>query len=469
MKKKKSSLIKKTSVWIVLIATFIGTVAIAIYNRGLYNAIVAQYEHYSIDITKLVASQLDLDSLAAVKKDILDIYDHSETKVWSDEWGTPEFDAYLSQYSHIKETDAYKKTHADLQKMQDQLDVDCLYLDWMDLDNKCYIYLVDAAHEGECPPGCIDPIYLDDPSVFGDPSNGSIPNITNTPEYGWLMSTSTPILDKDGKLLAFIAADISMDEAMAELKHFMFYIGLTFILMDLLVCVLALFLIAKFIVSPLNKLSKAAEDYRNNKIAFSELGIKRNDEIGILVDSMIQMEKDIDGYVSDILSTRQYADRMDREANIDPLTNVRSKRAYDMEIKKLNEGNEPYGIAMIDMNDLKGINDSYGHEKGDISIQTVCRIICRVFAPSSVYRIGGDEFVVILKNSDYQNSDSLIRTLSELFRLNKLDDSLSPWERVSAAVGYALCDPDTEDSAENVINNADTAMYKNKRVMKNEE
>ena len=91
-----------------------------------------------------------------------------------------------------------------------------------------------------------------------------------------------------------------------------------------------------------------------------------------------------------------------RAANIDALTKVRNKRAYDLEVQRveqeLRDGKTDVGIAMIDMNFLKRTNDIYGHEQGNASLQKLCQTICGVFKHSPVFRIGGDEFVVILEN-----------------------------------------------------------------------
>ena len=466
----KSSLIKKTVLVIIFIAIIIGVSAIAIYNKGLYDVIISQYEHYSIDVTKLVAAEIDTERLANVKKAVLDIYENSENRVKSDQWGTPEFEAYISQFKAVEEMDDYKAIHAQLQKMQDGIDVDCLYITWIDAENECYVYLVDAAHEEPCPTGCIDPVFFDDAEeALNNLSAGMLPNITKTPEYGWLISTGMPIYDSQGEIMAMAGVDISMSEAMSQLVRFMIEIGLIFFIMIVLVCILAIFLINKYIVKPINTLSRATLDYKNNKSAFSELEFERNDEIGILAKSMAQMEQDINGYVSDLTSAREYADKMDRAANVDALTKVRNKRAYDIEAKRLNNSENPYGIVLIDMNDLKSINDTYGHEKGDISIKTVSRIICRVFNPSSVYRVGGDEFVVILEDKDYEKRAALIDKISGMFRANKANASLQAWERVSAAIGCAVCEPKTGESAEAVMQRADAAMYENKKAMKEAE
>ena len=467
-KTKKTSLIKKTVVLIVCIAIVVCTVSIAIYNKGMYDVIIAQYGHYSTDVAKLIAVEIDAERLTNVRNAVLDIYGKSENKVLSDKRGTPEFEDYVSQYDAISKTDDYKAILAQLRKMQSQLDVDCIYVCWMDIDNECYVYIVDAAIDDPCPVGCIDPLYVDKDQV-SDLSLGSAPNITNTAEYGWLISTGMPIYNGHGELIALSTVDINMTKAMGELKQFMLYIGLSFLGLLVLVCVLVIFLINKFIIKPINTLSVAASDYKNNRIAFSELKIKRRDEIGVLADSLIKMEKDIDGYIEDLVNARDHADRMDRAANIDALTGVNNKRAYDIEIKRLSETKEAYGMVLIDMNDLKGVNDHYGHEKGDIGLRTVCRIICKVFDPSSVYRVGGDEFVVILEGDNYEDRDARIEAIKEAFAKSGSDQSLRPWERVSAAVGAAVYDPETDESAEAVLKRADSAMYENKKSIKSAE
>lgn len=452
---------------IVCIGLFVGTLAIAIYNKGMYDVIISQYERYSIDITKLMSVEIDAERLSNVQKTIVDIYRKSENKVLSDKWGTPEFDAYVSQFDFVKETDDYKAILAHLKKMQGELDVDCLYIFWVDPANKCYLYLIDAADEDPCPPGCIDPLFVSDPEEYlANIDTISPPNITNTPEYGWLISTGMPIRNSAGEVVAMSGVDISMNHAMNQLKQFMFYIISAFLVVIVIVCIAAILIINRFIVKPINTLSRAASKYKDDKNAFSNLKIKRSDEIGLLSDSMIRMESDINGYVDDLISAREHADKMDRAANIDALTKVGNKRAYDIAVKRLNESEGHYGIALIDMNDLKEINDNYGHEKGDLSIKTVSRIICSVFNPASVYRVGGDEFIVILENADYKDRVKLINKISETFELNKSNDTLPPWERVSAAVGYATYNLKKDKNVESVMQRADSAMYENKKAMK---
>ena len=470
MRKFKLSVAKKTVLWVVFVAIVVGTFAIAIYNKGSYDLIITQYEHYSTGIAKLVAVEVDSEQVLNVQKAIRDTYDHSENKVMSDRQGTPEFESYVAQFEYVKEMDDYKEVLADLQRMQDELDVDCIYITWVDPANECYVYLVDAAHEDPCPPGCIDPIYVEDKVELlkNLKTAGLPPNITKTQEYGWLMATGMPIYDGNGELIAMADVDISMNVAMSELTSFMNKVIYSFLAMTVIIAVLAIIMMRTLIIKPIRILSNAAKKHKNNNTIFSELNLKRNDEIGVLADSMATMEKDINSYIIDLISAREHAEKMDLEANTDALTKVFNKRAYDQKVCELNKDKPQYGIAMIDINNLKEINDKYGHEKGDICIQTICQSICSVFSHSAVYRVGGDEFIVVMENDAYEKHDELVNELSNLFRTAETDNSLEPWERASAAIGYAVFDSSSDESVESVEKRADTDMYENKKQWKNE-
>ena len=69
----------------------------------------------------------------------------------------------------------------------------------------------------------------------------------------------------------------------------------------------------------------------------------------------------------------------------------------------------------MDANNLKMINDNYGHGAGDEYIKGCCKILCDVFCHSPVFRIGGDEFAVILKGRDYHNRNDLMKEIKETF------------------------------------------------------
>ena len=144
----------------------------------------------------------------------------------------------------------------------------------------------------------------------------------------------------------------------------------------------------------------------------------------------------------------------------------RNRNAYEEELRRLAAqlavGETRFGFAVVDVNNLKKINDTYGHECGNIAIRECCNLVCRVFSRSPVFRIGGDEFVVILKNEDYAN----IEALAAEFNAAQEKEWDEPWRRVSAALGYALYDEAEDGGLEHVFSRADEAMYRRKREMK---
>jgi diguanylate cyclase (GGDEF)-like protein len=174
--------------------------------------------------------------------------------------------------------------------------------------------------------------------------------------------------------------------------------------------------------------------------------------------------------MNELASSQQHADEMSRLANLDTLTGIRNKTAFDRLQKamneKLNEGDVDFGFAMVDMNNLKVVNDNYGHDKGDAMIRGLCEIIGETFTNSNAYRIGGDEFAVVLVKDDYRNVDELIDRFKARIRAVSGDKSLRPWERVSAAIGCALYNAHVDSGTESVLARADRAMYANKKDMK---
>ena len=89
---------------------------------------------------------------------------------------------------------------------------------------------------------------------------------------------------------------------------------------------------------------------------------------------------------------------------------------------------------MVDLNYLKRINDSYGHDKGNVALVKLSGIICNIFKHSPVFRVGGDEFIIILMGEDFdhleEREEQFKNTISEIQK----DTELEEWERVSAAI-----------------------------------
>ena len=153
-------------------------------------------------------------------------------------------------------------------------------------------------------------------------------------------------------------------------------------------------------------------------------------------------------------------------ATVDSLTGVKNKHAYSQWEEQINaaiaEGTqEPFAVVVCDINNLKAVNDLYGHKEGDACIKNACSKICKTFAHSPVFRIGGDEFVVILTGEDYSQRNRLMEQIGSLPQ----DPSLV---RIGETVSAGMVEyrPNQHTSLVSVFEEADKAMYARKQYIK---
>ena len=131
--------------------------------------------------------------------------------------------------------------------------------------------------------------------------------------------------------------------------------------------------------------------------------------------------------------------------------------------ERMRTGRPEFAVVVMDINGLKEVYDTCGHDFGDILIIDACKLICRTFKRSPVYRIGGDEFVVILENADLEHYAEL---LEEFTQGMASFAGARPGEPLSIARGIAIYDSQVDLVFANVFKRADDAMYQNKAAMK---
>lgn len=220
--------------------------------------------------------------------------------------------------------------------------------------------------------------------------------------------------------------------------------------------------VMKHITDPLRNLAAASTRLAEGEYDM-KLEYEGDDEVGVLTQSFNRMADHLNTYIKDLNS----------KAYKDALTGIRNKQAFNIFADKLNEQiqagtpDDPpqFGIVMLDCNELKEINDAFGHDKGDIYLQTSSRIICGVFTHSPVFRIGGDEFVAVLQNGDYENRENLMQTFNN--RAAEINTfARNPWDRISLAKGLAIYDSQRDADVDSVLHRADELMYVDKKRMK---
>ena len=167
-----------------------------------------------------------------------------------------------------------------------------------------------------------------------------------------------------------------------------------------------------------------------------------------------------------ILEEEHLVSDLNRRVYVDALTSVRNKGAFDDYIDQLQSRLEQehfeFGIGVFDCDNLKAVNDQNGHDKGNIYLKTASRLICRIFQHSPVFRIGGDEFAVILQNEDFQNREALVEQFYEMSR-EICASAENKWDEVHIALGIAVYDPELDHAVTDTVRRADKYMYENKR------
>ena len=300
-------------------------------------------------------------------------------------------------------------------------------------------------------------------------------------DWGHTYSCYTPLII-DGKKLGLIGTEIEVETVnkgilMNTLRQTGIIAGI--FLVGLIV--MLVFIRLSFIRKAL-KLEDVMSKYSKTKDAaiadeVTEMFSGR-DELDSLGREFASMVREVAEYMQKMIRanrqlevSRKREHEMSELAIRDSLTGIRNKTAYDREVfkieREIEDGHTNFGVAMCDLNYLKKINDNCGHEKGDMAIQKICRVICVTFAHSPVFRIGGDEFAIILKNSDYEDVDALIDKFNKELESLKQDPNAEMWEAPSAAIGYALYDEKRDHgSYESVFKRADGEMYRKKTEMK---
>ena len=347
-----------------------------------------------------------------------------------------------------------------------------------------YIYCIRDMGDGTFTFG-LDPT-VEDPGEFGSPivytdalykaSKGTASADETYYEDAWgkFYSAYSPVFDKQGQVAGIIAVDFDAawyDQQLATLTR-----------TTIIVALLSLLVGGSIVVSIITRSEKRISSIQSklNELNFTlmqemgnglENGLEMGNEPGI-GDELATQNNDItsmDSLAKQIQSMQTELKTQIAQVHIrayqDGLTGVKSKHAYIEDEKTLNKGISDrtlsnLGIVVCDVNGLKKINDSLGHKAGDEYICKASKMICDVFSHSPAYRIGGDEFVVVLTGRDYDNRTALIHELHSLSSAHIQDNG------VIVSGGLSEYIPDHDTCVRDIFERADATMYEEKMILK---
>ena len=157
-------------------------------------------------------------------------------------------------------------------------------------------------------------------------------------------------------------------------------------------------------------------------------------------------------------SASKQAVRLRHEATHDQLTGLPNRRAFDTDVGHAIESGAGFALVLCDMDNLKTLNDTHGHEAGDEALQLLAGALqSQLRRSDEAYRVGGDEFAVILPAANRLDAERVVRRLRDAVA-GRL---LASGDAIDASFGVSVYQPG--DDPERMMVRADEALYRAKR------
>lgn len=392
-----------------------------------------------LDISNTAASMLDGDALEQISAE----------------------DADTEEYKQILKTLTYYQDHIDLKYIY------CI----RDLGHKEFVFSVDPTVE--------DPGEFGEPIVYTDAlytASLGTPAVDSEPyvdRWGRFYSAYSPVFDSKGKVGGIVAVDFAADwydeQISRQIRTTLLISLMTLLFGTAIVLLIATQFRKRFLrlYDELNSLSDGIETMAKELADESVLADTTKllheeetdddvayDEISTLSNKVRTLQKGLGRQIS-FVRIKAYRDG---------LTGLENRNAYWEYVNEIDEqiknGEASFAVAMFDVNGLKRINDAEGHENGDRIILKAADILKTTFAGEHIFRIGGDEFVVIM-NTDENGMQERIDSF------DKLVDEVPPVSgeiNLSVSKGYAVYHKEKDWDYQNVFVRADRQMYAQKRA-----
>ena len=492
-KGNKSSIRHRVYIFIIAILAIVAFGTLAITYRISTNQMDRFYKQSVLDNSRNFASLVDGDYLMKLKNTICtDEYIELREKA-ANEDNEELIENFLKDKGLWEE---YKKIKDSLQK----------YID--NSDNIKYLYLIIAGDETATEDQYLiddwnEPLYStglweerEGELLNKDIRDGKTAAISNG-DWGWLCSGYYSVYDSNGNYVCVVGCDTDMGAIMQSRREFIVISIASVFGLLVAALIITTIVVNKIIVRPLDALVEDLDKFDpmnsdsydeshvislNNKKIYGEM---RKVYLSVqkmqtdIIDHMarvtklerykVKIEKDIESQEDKLKAKDEKLKEIRTVASRDALTGVGSKLAYNDKVaelrKKMGNGFRDFAFIMVDINNLKMVNDKFGHELGDKYIQGCCSVVCDILKHSPVFRIGGDEFVAVLQGDDFLSYDERCNELRSKFEETYSNEENTFWERYSAAVGVAVA-TDSDKQVEDIFKRADKNMYDNKMIFR---
>lgn len=368
-----------------------------------------------------------------------------------------------------KDTEEYQKVIRTLTCYLENIELEYIYC-IKDMGNKQFVFTVD--------PEPVDPGEFGEPVVYTDAlflASRGVPAVDNVPyedDWGTFYSAYSPVFDSKGDVAGIVAVDFSADwyerQIAVQTRTVVIVCGSSLLIGALVVVILTEQSRKRYrqLYAQLNILSDNVEDLireiggetpqtYDKTDADAHGGKYSGNDIDDLGEKILSMQETLRCEISNV----------HHQAYIDALTSVRNKAAYLESVKQLDEeiqnGTAKFSVAIFDINGLKDINDNYGHEYGDLALIDEANIMRKVFGEQYVYRIGGDEFIVVLPIDSKEEMDRLFEEADKV--IEQENQIQKPYQDpLALSKGYAVYEKGKDAAYREVFKRADDKMYQDK-------
>ncbi|MDB6354170.1 GGDEF domain-containing protein [Trichococcus sp. K1Tr] len=153
-------------------------------------------------------------------------------------------------------------------------------------------------------------------------------------------------------------------------------------------------------------------------------------------------------------------------ASTDPLTTLKNVRTFNNNLMEVEREKKPVTLAVVDIDHFKNFNDSFGHDSGDVLLKQMAQVFNELAAPGTAfYRIGGEEFAVIIDNSNPSKAEEFINDLQEIIAHRSF--FITTGEPVNITISVGVAHSHTEETLNKTLKRADLALYKAKKGGRN--
>jgi len=269
---------------------------------------------------------------------------------------------------------------------------------------------------------------------------------------------------------AHLAVGLSEAETLRQIDRMIFMAYVHFALFGLLALISAWLAGEKLIVAPIRALASRAERFGQGEFDAPMHRIAWVAEFRSLVSAFDDMAQKLSARERDLRSANRHLKKL---ATIDELSGLANRRGFDarleVEWQLAVKQQRPVGLLMIDVDYFKLFNDCYGHLEGDHCLRGVGEVLSKISKGEADFaaRYGGEEFVLLLPGARLDKAVEIAERLRRTMESLSFANTQSPWGFVTVSVGVASMVPDSNDSAEKLVEAADAGLYAAKRRGRN--